>query len=49
MCGSCKCDSLRKDIEKLIESKTRLTKNHVFCDLVTVSELQQILNGDNKK
>ncbi len=43
------CDSLRKDIEKLIESKTRLTKNHVFYDLVTVSELQQILNGDDKK
>ena len=48
MCNSCKYDSLRKDIEKLIESKTRLTKNHVFYDLIQVSELRQILKGDDQ-
>ena len=47
MCNCTKYNSLRKDIEILIESKTRLTKNHIFYDLVTVSELQSILKGDN--
>ena len=44
MCDS-KYNSLKKDIESLIESKTQVTKNLVFYDLIHVSELKLILNG----
>ena len=44
------CDYQKKyhvilhDIEELIESKTRLTKNTIFYDLIQVSELQKVLD-----
>ena len=44
-----KYNSLVKNLKKLIESKTQVTKNLVFYDLIHVSELKLILNGYSKK
>ena len=44
-----KYNSLVKNLKKLIESKTQVTKNLVFYDLIHVSELKLILNGCSKK
>ena len=44
-----KYNSLVKNLKKLIESKTQVTKNLVLYDLIHVSELKLILNGYSKK
>lgn len=37
---------LVKELDKLIESKTQTTKNHIFYDLITVQEINKIIDGN---